>query len=506
MPEIFKTRPPIVVVMGHIDHGKTTLLDYIRKTKVAERESGGITQHIGAYKVEITTKENEVRSITFIDTPGHEAFSKMRSRGARVADLAILVIAADDGVKPQTKEALEAINSAGIPFIVALNKIDKPEANLERSKKDLAENNVLIEEWGGKVPLVPISAKTGQGVNDLLEVVALVSDLEDLKADPQARASGVVIESHLDSRRGNTATLIIQNGLLRQGEFVVSGNSIAPVRIFEDFAGHSIKEAFFGQPVRVVGFNILPEVGSTFETFSSKKEAESILLKTVKTKIEKPTSVVEGLKAQEEQIFEIPVIIKADVAGSAEALESEIKKLNSEKFKIKILRSRTGAINEDDVKLASSSPNSIIVGFKVGVEKTALDLAERFSVRIRTFDVIYEITDWLKEEIKNILPEEVVEKELGRAKILKIFKQSAKEQIVGGRVLEGLVVSGRKFRIKRRGNLLGEGRIQELEQGKKRTAEVEKGNEFGLKIIAKLELARGDEIEVIEEERVKPEI
>lgn len=496
-------RNPIVVVMGHIDHGKTTLLDYIRKTNVAEKESGGITQHIGAYEAILGSKDGESGKITFIDTPGHEAFSKMRSRGARVADLAILVVAADDGVKPQTKEALEAIKSAGIPFIVALNKMDKPGANAEKTKKDLAENDALIEEWGGKIPLVPISAKTGEGVSELLEVLAIASDIEDLKADSQAKASGVVIESHLDSKRGNTATLIIQNGILRQGEYIVIGKSFSPVRIFEDFAGHTVKEALYGQPARVVGFNILPEVGLMFQTVDSKKEAEELIRQeTAKTE----PSFVRTESTAGETAFEIPVIIKADVAGSAEAIENEIKKLESEKLKIKILRSGAGPINEDDVKLASSSPDSIIVGFKVRLDKTVPELAERFKTAIKTFEIIYEITDWLREEIKNRLPEEIIEKELGRAKILKIFKQGAKDQIVGGRVLSGVVVSGKKFRIKRRANILGEGRIRELEQNKTRTPQVEEGKEFGVRLFSKLALAEGDEIEVIEEEKIKPDI
>ena len=272
-------RQPIVVVMGHVDNGKTTLLDYIRKTSVAEKESGGITQHIGAYEAALTDKKGDQRKITFVDTPGHEAFSKMRARGARVADVAILVIAAEEGLKPQTKEALEAIKTAGIPFIIALNKIDKPSSNPDKVKKELGDANVIIEEWGGKTPLVPISAKTGEGVEDLLEMILILSDLEDLKADPSARASGLVVESHLDSKRGNTATLIIQNGTLKKGDFVVCGRSFATVRIFEDFAGHSIEEAIFGQPVRVVGFNEPPEVGLTFGAVKTKKEAEAMAQK-----------------------------------------------------------------------------------------------------------------------------------------------------------------------------------------------------------------------------------
>ena len=500
-------RSPIVVVMGHIDHGKTTLLDRIRKSNVAEKESGGITQHIGAYEATVSTKSGETKKITFIDTPGHEAFSKMRSRGARVADLAILVVAADDGVKPQTKEAIDAINSAEIPFVVALNKIDKSNANIEKAKKDLSENGVLIEEWGGKIPLVPISAKNGEGVDALLEMVLLASELEDLRADPTVKASGVVIESHLDSKRGNAATLIIHDGVLRQGEFVVAGSVFAPVRIFEDFAGHSIKEAFFGQAVRIVGFASLPEVGSSFQAVSTKKEAEN-LIETMKTTLVRPKAKDTGAHppADAKKVFEIPLIIKTDFAGSAEALEAEIKKLESDRLKIKILRSGTGPKNEDDTKLASGSSSTIVVGFKVGTDKTASELAERYGITMKNFDIIYEVTDWLKVAIKDKLPEEIVEKELGRAKILKIFKQGAKDQIVGGRVVSGTAVSGKKFKIKRRGNILGEGKIQELEQHKTRVAQVEEGKEFGLRIISKLALAEGDELEMVEEEKIKPEI
>ena len=497
------SRSPIVVVMGHIDHGKTTLLDHIRKTNVAERESGGITQHIGAYEAVVSVKGGESKKITFVDTPGHEAFSKMRSRGARVADLAILVVAADDGVKPQTKEALVAINGAGIPFVVALNKVDKPGVNLEKVNKDLAENNILIEEWGGKIPAVAISAKTGEGVENLLEMVLLTSDLEDLKADPDAKASGVVIESHLDSKRGNTATLVIQNGVLRQGDFVVSGKIFAPVRIFEDFAGHGIKEAFFGQPVRVVGFNSVPAVGLTFQAVGSKKEAEKLVSEF---KDEAVPKAVEAAAVADRVVFEIPMIVKADVAGSAEAVEGEIKKIESERLKIKILRVGAGHVTEDDVKLASGSANSIIVGFKVPVEKTVPGLAERFGVAVKTFDIVYEIVDWLRLEIKNRLPEEIHEKELGRVKILKVFKQGAKDQIVGGRVLSGIALASRKFKIKRRSNLLGEGRVQELEHNKNKVAQVEEGKEFGMRVSSKIALYEGDEIEIIEEEKIKPEI
>lgn len=502
------TRPPIVVVMGHIDHGKTTLLDSIRKTNVVEKESGGITQHIGAYEVITSTKEREVRKITFLDTPGHAAFSKMRSRGARVADVAILVVAADDGVKPQTKEALDAIKEANIPFVVALNKIDKPEADPEKIKKELSEADILIEEWGGKVPFVPLSAKSGQGVDELLEMILLVSELEDLKADPRARASGVIIEAHRDPKRGNTATLIIQNGILHQGEFIVSRNTYAPVRIFEDFLGHKIGEATFSQPVRVVGFLQVPEIGSTFITVDSKKAAEAEIKEvSVPAEIppEKPEPTQEDAH-EEQKPFEIPIVLKADVAGSLEALEDEIKNLGDGRFLITILRSGVGAVSEDDMKTTSSSPNTLVVAFRVGIEKSAQDLAKRFGITLKTFDVIYEATDWLKEEIEKRLPKEIIEKILGRAKLLRIFKAEGERQVVGGKVKEGAVLLGKKFRVVRRGNMLGEGRIIELQHQKAKTSSVEEGEEFGILVTSKITLAMGDEIEIFEEGEVKPKL
>ncbi|MEK7599281.1 MAG: translation initiation factor IF-2 [Patescibacteria group bacterium] len=503
---ILTIRPPIAVVMGHVDHGKTKLLDYIRKTNVAEKESGGITQHIGAYEVIVSTKEGQSKKITFLDTPGHKSFSKMRSRGARIADIAILVVAADEGIKPQTKEALAVIQNAEIPFIVALNKIDKVEANSEKVKKELAEAGVLIEEWGGKVPLVPISAKTGQGVSELLEMVLLVADLEDLKANAAEKASGVVIEAYLDPKRGNAATLIIQNGALKLGQFVVSGRVLAPVRIFEDFAGHKIKEAGFGRPVKIVGFSELPEVGMNFAAVDSKKEAE-ILIETAgnieKTNVRLPA----GKTSDETKKFEVPIIIKADVSGSLEAIEAEINKIEMPAGAVlNVLYSGVGSVTQDDIKLVSTLPQTVILAFRVGIEKSVRDLADRFGFTVQSFEIIYEIVDWLKAEIEKRLPKEKVEKITGKARILQVFKQNKEKQIIGGRALEGVIKSGRKFHIKRRGNVLGDGRVFELQHQKVKASEVEAGKEFGLMISSKITIAKGDEIEIFEEEEIKPTI
>jgi translation initiation factor IF-2 len=504
--KILTARPPIAVVMGHVDHGKTKLLDYIRKTNVAEKESGGITQHIGAYEVITGAKEGQSKKITFLDTPGHESFSKMRTRGARIADVAILVVAADEGVKTQTKEALAVIQNAEIPFIVALNKIDKAEANPEKVKKELAEAGVLVEEWGGKVPLVPISAKTGQGVGDLLEMILLVSDLEDLKASAGEKASGVVIEAYLDPKRGNGATIIIQNGSLKLGQFVASGRVYAPVRIFEDFAGHKIKEAMPGQPVKIIGFSELPEVGMNFIAVDSKKEAEALIQGSREIDQTK-TRPLSGETADKTKKFQVPIIIKADVSGSLEAIEAEINKIEMPAGAVlNVLYSGAGNVSEDDVKLASASSQTIILAFRVGVEKSARDLADRFGFMVQSFEIIYEITDWLKAEIEKRLPKEKVEKITGQAKILQIFKQNKEKQIIGGRTLEGIIKSGKKFHIKRRGNVLGDGRILELQHQKVKVSEIEAGKEFGLMISSKITMAKGDEIEVFEEEEINPSI
>ncbi len=480
-------RPPIVVVMGHIDHGKSKLLDYIRNTNVVEKEAGGITQHIGAYEVRV--KE---RRITFLDTPGHEAFSQMRLRGAKVADVAILVIASDEGIKPQTLEAYEAIKKAGVPFVIALNKIDKPNADPERVKGQLAENQIFTEGYGGKIPTVNISAKIGEGVDELLDIVLLLAEMENLQVNPNENASGIVIEAKLGSRRGISATLLIQNGAMEKGMFVVSGNAIAPVRIFEDFQGKSLEKATFSSPIRIIGFNRMPIVGAEFKTFNSKKEAEEEI-KTLGVKTKKTPSV--EIKETEEGKIIIPLIIKADFMGSVEALEQEIKKLNSEKVLINILRKDIGKITEDDIKLASSAKNPAVLGFNVDIDSTARILAERFNIAIFISDIIYKISEWLDGEIKKRESEIPKEEIIGVAKILKIFSKEKNKQLAGGRVISGKIISsGYQFKIKRRENEIGGGKIIELQHNKMPVKEIKEGDEFGAMIESKIELAKDDEI------------
>ncbi len=479
------------MVLGHIDHGKTTLLDNIRKTSVAAKESGGITQHVGAYEIELTTKKGTTGKITFIDTPGHEAFSKMRSRGANVADVALLVVAADDGVKPQTEEALKAIREAKIPFIVVLNKIDKDTADPERVKKELGDKEVYLEEWGGKVPLVKISAKSGEGLEDLLEMILLVAELENLECDFSLPASGVVVESHLDPKRGNAATLLLYAGSLAAGDFVSAGATSVKVRIFEDFTGKTIKEARASSPVLLVGFDKIPPVGSIFQAFRSREELDEHLSKVVKE------SGTAKAASQEGQVL-IPLILKADTVGSLEALEFEIKKFEKGVLGLNILRSGLGSISEDDLKLASSSPETLVLGFKVKIERSAQELAERFGLAVKIFEIIYELGDFVKEELEKRIPEEKEEKVLGHARVLKIFKKEDSRQIIGGKVSDGGIFEGKRIKLYRRDFLLAEGKILEIQVGKIKTKEVLAGSEFGALVDVALEVAPGDTLEIFE--------
>jgi translation initiation factor IF-2 len=492
-----KPRPPIVVVMGHIDHGKSKLLDYIRKSNIVEKEAGGITQHIGAYEAEVkceTDHKHKTRIITFLDTPGHEAFSKMRTRGAKIADVAILVIAADEGVKPQTMEAYDAIKKSGIPFVIAFNKMDKSNANPEKVKGQLAEQQIFVEGYGGTIPYTNISATTGQGINDILDLVLLITDMENLTADPSINASGVVIESHLDPKRGVSATLLIQDGTMKIGMCVVSGNSIAPIRIFEDFQGKPLKEASFSSPIKIIGFDTLPEVGEKFETFETKKEAESC----VKLQSQEKKLIQITQKEGDENKIIIPIVIKADTSGSAEALEKELSKLSDEQVSINILRSDVGNIKEDDIKLVSGANNPVILGFNVETETVAKELIEKYKIDFFLSDIIYKISEWLKEKIKEkkaMIPREEI---WGKVIILKTFSKERNKQVLGGEVVSGKIIEGKIFKIKRRESEIGEGKILELQRDKVKTKEVNEGSQFGSMTESKIEIIKGDELEIIE--------
>ena len=401
------------------------------------------------------------------------------------------MVAADDGVKAQTIEALNAIKEAKIPFIIAINKIDKENANPERVKRELAEKEVYLEGMGGNVPSINISAKTGQGVPELLEMILLVSEMEDLKADPQCPASGVVIESHLDSKRGIAATLIVENGTLKKKMFVNAGGAIAPVKIFEDFLGHPIDEARFSSPVKIVGFDKLPEAGANFRTYETKSDAEN-----AKPEEQIACPVAGSYKEIIEPKITIPVIIKADVSGSLEALEKEILKLATPDVGINILRLNAGNIAEDDIKLASSGENAVIIGFRVKADSGIMQMAERMGITLVFFDIIYKVSEWMEAEIKKRTPETIAEETLGTAELIKVFMREKNKQIIGGKVLTGKVVNGKYARISRRGTQIAKGKILELQHDRMKVPEVEEGNEFGALIDVKNELAKGDLIEI----------
>lgn len=488
-------RPPIVVVMGHIDHGKTTLLDYIRKAKVAEKESGGITQGIGAYQIEVQGKR-----ITFIDTPGHEAFSSMRKRGVRVADIAVLVVSADEGVKPQTEEVLSIIQESELPFVVAVNKIDKPNADPMRVKKELAEKSVLVEGLGGSVPVQDISAKTGEGVDALLETILLMAELEELRWNPDQPGEGVVVESHLDPRRGTTATLLIEEGKVERGDFVLIGGEIIPVRIFENFRGESIERAVAAEPVRIVGFKSAPALGERFTAFASRAEAE----KTLGTRElpEAPPGNKTGTSAR----LLVNIILKADVLGSKEAIEESLATITSPELGNRIVKSEVGDINESDVKLASATKNTFIVGFRVKTPATVREQAERAHVPIVANDVIYELLDEVKTAMLAVAPAEMKRVELGNARILALFKVERSKQVVGGKVESGLIRKGARFDVVRNKLVIGSGRALELQSEKRPVEEVSAEQEFGLLADSAISLAVGDALQFFAEEKVLPQL
>ncbi len=485
-------RGPIVAIMGHIDHGKSTLLSYIRKSAEPLNEAGGITQHISAYEVLHETKEGKKQSITFIDTPGHEAFSGIRKRGASVADVAILVVSAEDGVKTQTIEALKSITESKTPFIVAINKIDKPEANIERTKQSLTENEIYVEGYGGDIPVVPLSAKTGEGVPDLLDMIILVAELENLTGEASLPATGAVIESNRDIKKGISATCIIRNGTLSKGMHIVSGISSAPIRMMENYLGKPIDTASFSSPVKIIGWDAMPEVGTPFITFKTRDEARAHIEKE-KARILETSKDSE--KTQVASTNSIPVVLKADTGSSLEALQSEIKKLTTERMTAQIISSGIGTISENDVKLADGSRKGIVIGFNTKIDSPAKNLAERNEIEVKTFDIIYKMTEWLTETLQTRTPKMKVIESVGEAKVLKIFSKTKDKQILGGRVENGVIALGSEVKIFRRETEIGEGKVRELQQQKSQANEVPQGKEFGAMIVANVEIAPGDQLQ-----------
>lgn len=491
--ENITTRPPIVAVMGHIDHGKSTLLDYIRKTNTTAKEAGGITQRMSAYKVSRTNSEGKELSITFLDTPGHESFKALRGRGAKVADIAILVVAADEGVKPQTLEALKSIKDAGLPYIVAMNKIDRPNANIDRTKQNLAENEIFVEGWGGDVPWVPVSAITGEGVSDLLDMVLLVAELLDLKSDISKGATGVVIEAQNSKTKGIIATLIVKEGVLKAGDCVVCEETFAPTRIMESFDGKKITEGLPSDPVRIIGFDALPHVGAIFTVCGSKKEAEKICEASRLNK-EKVDEVLE-IGGEHENAVTIPLIIKASTTDVIEAIIHEIQKIKNERVTIKIIAKGVGFISENDIKLATTKEGSIVLGFDTNIDNNAKALAERHSVTIQTFDIIYKLAEWLEAFMIEKTPKMKVEEIRGKVKVLKFFSKTKDKQVIGCRVEEGSISINDEVRIMRRDAQIGRGKIKALQQMKNEVKEVREVNECGVMIESKFEIAPGDYLE-----------
>ena len=481
----------MVVVMGHVDHGKSTLLDYIRKSNIVEGEAGGITQSISAYEVSHKDEKGENQLITFLDTPGHEAFSKMRARGAHAADIAILIVSAEDSVKAQTMEAYNTIIESGIPYVVAINKIDRPNANIEKTKMDLVEKGIYLEGMGGDIPFVKISAKVGTGVDELLDVILLMAEMQDFTGDTELNASGIVIEANREPKRGISATCIIKNGTLKSGMFVATDTAIVTTRILEDFLGKNIKEATFSSPIRLIGFESMPEVGSIFHSFKTKKEAENY--------VNEIKNGADTNKVSKERVWQtgkvIPLIIKTDVSGTIEAIEKEIGKLNRDDISFKLISSGVGSINESDLKMGNVNKESIIVGFNTNLDSGARDLNETLKVNVRTFDIIYKLTDWLKEIIEERRPRIETKEVTGSLKVLKTFGETKDKKVVGGKVITGRITLGGIVRIIRRDFEIGTGKIVELQINKIKTKEVMEGNDCGVLVESKMDIAPGDVLE-----------
>ncbi len=483
-------RPPVIVVMGHIDHGKSTLLDYIRKSNIVAKEAGGITQHLGAYELNHTTSDGKTSAMTFLDTPGHEAFCSIRERGASAADVAILVVSAEDGVKPQTVEALKCIRKEEIPFIVAINKIDKQGANIELTKQSLAENEIYVEGYGGDIPVVPISALNGKGISELLDMITLITDMEDLKANKGNKAKGIIAEATLDNKKGISSTIIIKDGTLESGMYIVSGNAYSPIRIMEDCHGKSIKSATFSSPVKVIGWNKVPTVGADFISLDDKKEAE-LLASQYKEELD---DEIINIKESENSVI-IPLIIKADTTGSLDGIKHELGKIKNEKVKIKIISEGIGNINESDVKKAQSNDKIIILSFNAKPDAKAKSILERGTIQMKSFDIIYNLTEFVKNLVLSNIPKEYIDEISGTAKILMVFSKNKDKQILGGKVEKGSILIGSEVKILRREGEIGLGRIKELQQQKVKASEVNEGYEFGALIESKIEIAKGDRIQ-----------
>ena len=496
------SRPPVITIMGHVDHGKTTLLDTIRKTNVASGEAGGITQAIGAYQVEVNGKK-----ITFIDTPGHEAFTEMRSRGASVTDIVILIVAANDGVMPQTKEAIDHAKAAGVPIVVAVNKTDLPDANIERVLTELVENGLVPEQYGGDTVTVNISAKKGTGVNDLLETITLISEMRELKANPNRYATGTVIEARSDRQIGSIVSLLVQSGTLRLGDPVVIGTSYGKIRSLKDDKGNNITMALPSTPVEITGVNELPTAGDRFMAFETEKEARSVSEERKLRSHEKDTnragmSLDELFNMVKDGTKEINVVLKTDVKGSEEAVKHSLEKINLDGVTVNVIRSGVGTITESDVTLANAS-NAIIIGFNVRPNNKTVELAKEHNVEIRLYNIIYKVIEEMEDAIRGMLDPVYEEKVLGQAEVRQIFKFSKIGNIAGCHVTSGTIKNNSEARIIRDGIVLYTSKIASLQREKDQVKEVNSGYDCGLTIEGYQDIREGDVVETFVMEEVK---
>jgi len=486
-------KPPVVVILGHVDSGKTSILDFIKKSHIAEKESGGITQHIGAYQI-----EHKDKKIIFIDTPGHEAFSQMRSRGSKVADIAVLVVDGCKGIELQTKEAIFHIKLAEIPFIVVFNKNDRQEANPEKVKKELIKENIQVESLGGKVPSVNVSAKNGQGVDELLELILLIGEMENLKWDVSSQAEGVVIESYLDHQRGPVATLILDKGTVKVGDIIGTFSSFGKIKSLENFKGVSVDEVFPSDPFSIVGLEGAVRVGEDFKVFVSTEEAKSNLKAVKKTEINTVLDV-----GPEQRVLNI--ILKADFLGSMEAIEEVLKQIPQEKILLRILKSEVGDINESDIKTARSG-RGVILAFRVKTDAVARQMAEREKIRIISVEVIYNLVEEVRNSMERIMAKESVRTDLGKVKILGVFLTDKNRQIIGGKVIEGEVKKGGSIEVIRQENIVGKGRMISLQRDKKDIDKVAKGQECGMMYEGDIKVEVGDVLAIYTEEKIKGEL
>jgi translation initiation factor IF-2 len=495
------TRPPVITIMGHVDHGKTSLLDAIRQTNVAAGEAGAITQHIGAYQVEM-----KGRKITFLDTPGHEAFTAMRARGARATDIAVLVVAADDGVMPQTIEALDHARAAGVNIVIALNKIDKPNANPERIKQQLADLGVVIEEWGGDVICVPVSAKKKQGIDDLLENLLLVADILELKAEVDCPAEGIVIEAKLDKSRGPLATLLVQKGILKTGDNLVIGTVSGKIKAMFDDDGKNIRKAEPATPVEILGMNSVPDAGQVFQVVSDEKEAKALIeknrsagLTTTTARGVSLTSVAAQASAGE--IKELNIILKTDVHGSIEPIKDSLEHLSNDKTKVKVIHTGTGAITESNILLAAAS-RAVVIGFNSKPETGAIRMAEQEKISVRQYNVIYKLIEDVEKALKGLLEPEYIDVVAGQAEVRAVFEAGKKGKIAGSQIKEGRATRDSLVRVIRGGKVIAESKVSGLRRFKDDVKEVATGMECGVKLDSFNDFEVGDILQFVRQEKV----